>query len=573
MDGWLAALIVTVAYAAIAGVLALTGKSKVEEATPPVPEQTKESVREDWNGRRNARRQRGASETRTASRDPEPDEIRHEIEETREELGETVEALAKKADVKGRRRRKKARREAGRRQGEGGRGARQGQRGDTRAGEADGRSGRGACARAAGPCNRGRGAPRRCADRLDAREEVDPWPNSSIAPSVWLQRRRRHPRGRRLQADLEDRLPRGGSAEGKGERVRLARGPSRRSARGRDLRAREGGDRPRRRAGIREVDRRVARRLAEGGHGRDRKSIRAGASRGGPGPDTPTDLRTRSWGGVLKRTVTRVQGGQPHRLGGGADLLRDPVDLPELLVLVSLLGLIGELGNAAAAGQPRRRGTRPGAGDPHERHPEPPEEPGRCRDHLHRRSRRQRSGRRPATWRRSCARPTRSTTSMRAARSGRRCRCAWCSPLVLVVLLAICAMAVVLTGGLAKEAGKVLGVGDTAVTVWDIAKWPILVVLVSLMFAILYWAAPNVKQPGFRWISPGGVLAVIIWIVASAGVRLLRRQLRLVQQDLRRDRRRDHLPRLALDLEHRRPARRRVQRRAPARKADRSRAP
>jgi uncharacterized membrane protein YqjE len=47
MDGWLAALIVTAAYGAIAGVLALIGKSKVQEATPPVPEQTKDSVRED----------------------------------------------------------------------------------------------------------------------------------------------------------------------------------------------------------------------------------------------------------------------------------------------------------------------------------------------------------------------------------------------------------------------------------------------------------------------------------------------------------------------------------------------
>jgi membrane protein len=62
----------------------------------------------------------------------------------------------------------------------------------------------------------------------------------------------------------------------------------------------------------------------------------------------------------------------------------------------------------------------------------------------------------------------------------------------------------------------VLGVGDTAVTVWDIAKWPVLLLVVSFMFALLYWAAPNVKSPGFRWLSPGGVLAVIGWIIASA---------------------------------------------------------
>ena len=87
--------------------------------------------------------------------------------------------------------------------------------------------------------------------------------------------------------------------------------------------------------------------------------------------------------------------------------------------------------------------------------------------------------------------------------------------LVMVVLLAVSAVAVVLSGGLAKEAGNLVGVGGTAVTVWNIAKWPVLLVVVSLMFSILYWAAPNVKQPKFRWFSPGGLLAVAIWIVAS----------------------------------------------------------
>ena len=92
--------------------------------------------------------------------------------------------------------------------------------------------------------------------------------------------------------------------------------------------------------------------------------------------------------------------------------------------------------------------------------------------------------------------------------------------LVLVLLLAISAVAVVFTGGLATQAGNVLGVGGTAITVWDIAKWPVLLLVVSLMFAILYWAAPNVKQPGFRWISPGGVLAVVLWLVASGAFAL-----------------------------------------------------
>jgi membrane protein len=92
--------------------------------------------------------------------------------------------------------------------------------------------------------------------------------------------------------------------------------------------------------------------------------------------------------------------------------------------------------------------------------------------------------------------------------------------IVLLVLLAVTTIAVVLTGGLAEKVGNVIGVGDTAVTVWNIAKWPVLVVVVSFMFALLYWAAPNVKQPGFRWLSPGGMLAVLGWLVASAAFAL-----------------------------------------------------
>ena len=83
------------------------------------------------------------------------------------------------------------------------------------------------------------------------------------------------------------------------------------------------------------------------------------------------------------------------------------------------------------------------------------------------------------------------------------------------MLLVVTTLAVVLTGGIAKNAGDLVGLGSTAVTVWNIAKWPVLLLIVSLMFAFLYWAAPNVKQPGFRWVSPGGILAVVGWLVAS----------------------------------------------------------
>jgi membrane protein len=88
--------------------------------------------------------------------------------------------------------------------------------------------------------------------------------------------------------------------------------------------------------------------------------------------------------------------------------------------------------------------------------------------------------------------------------------------LITVVLLTLSAAAVVLTGSLAGKLGNVIGVGSTAVTVWDIAKWPVMMLLVSVILAILYYASPNVRQPGFAWVSPGSVLAVVLWVVVSA---------------------------------------------------------
>jgi len=87
---------------------------------------------------------------------------------------------------------------------------------------------------------------------------------------------------------------------------------------------------------------------------------------------------------------------------------------------------------------------------------------------------------------------------------------------VVMVLLAVSAVAVVATGGLAARIGRLLGIGSTAVTVWDIAKWPVLLLIVGFMFGLLYWASPNARQP-FRWVTPGGILAVVVWVLASAG--------------------------------------------------------
>ncbi len=86
---------------------------------------------------------------------------------------------------------------------------------------------------------------------------------------------------------------------------------------------------------------------------------------------------------------------------------------------------------------------------------------------------------------------------------------------VSVVLVALVAMALVLTGPAAKAVGASIGLGSTAVLVFDIVKWPVILVVVVAIVALLYYATPNVKQPHFRWISVGAGVAIVVWIVAS----------------------------------------------------------
>jgi len=91
---------------------------------------------------------------------------------------------------------------------------------------------------------------------------------------------------------------------------------------------------------------------------------------------------------------------------------------------------------------------------------------------------------------------------------------------VIGIMLILATVIVVFTGDLAQAVGDTIGLGSAAVTTWNIAKWPVLVILVSLMFAILYWASPNARTGGFRWVSPGGIFAVVIWLLASGAFAL-----------------------------------------------------
>ena len=107
--------------------------------------------------------------------------------------------------------------------------------------------------------------------------------------------------------------------------------------------------------------------------------------------------------------------------------------------------------------------------------------------------------------------------------------------LAAVILAGLVAIGLVVSGPLARAVGEAIGLGDTAVTIWGILKWPVLLGLAAVVVVILYYATPNVQQPKFKWISLGAVVAIITWVIASplGAVRSLRLPVLELQQDLR----------------------------------------
>jgi membrane protein len=92
--------------------------------------------------------------------------------------------------------------------------------------------------------------------------------------------------------------------------------------------------------------------------------------------------------------------------------------------------------------------------------------------------------------------------------------------LVMILLLAGLALGLVLTGPIVDAVAEPIGLSGTAVDVWNIAKWPFLVAIFITMIAVLYYASPNAKLRGFRWVTPGTIVAIVVWVLASAGFAL-----------------------------------------------------
>jgi len=92
--------------------------------------------------------------------------------------------------------------------------------------------------------------------------------------------------------------------------------------------------------------------------------------------------------------------------------------------------------------------------------------------------------------------------------------------LAMIVLAALLALGLVLTGPVVDAVARPIGLGSTAVTIWNIAKWPVMAAVFVVMIGVLYYASPNVKLRGFKWVTPGSLVAIVVWAIASAAFAL-----------------------------------------------------
>ncbi|GAB3293525.1 YihY family inner membrane protein [Epidermidibacterium keratini] len=89
--------------------------------------------------------------------------------------------------------------------------------------------------------------------------------------------------------------------------------------------------------------------------------------------------------------------------------------------------------------------------------------------------------------------------------------------LALIVLAVIVAFSLVVSGDIAQTLGGLVGLGDQAVTVWNFAKLPVILLIVMFMVAMLYYLTPNIQRPKFRLFTLGSVIGVTVWILLSIG--------------------------------------------------------
>ena len=236
-------------------------------------------------------------------------------------------------------------------------------------------------------------------------------------------------------------------------------------------------------------------------------------------PRKPTDLRLRAWGGVLKRTAGTLRKNNLTDWAAALTYYAVLSIFPALIVLVSILGLAGDSATQSVLDNLNQLGPGPATDIVSGAIREIGSSQGTAGVALV-------IGLAAALWSASgyIGAFSRASNVIYEVEEGRPF---WklrplqlAMSLFLILLVAVSAIAVVVTGPLAERVGELFGLEGTVLTVWDLAKWPVIVLIVFTMLGVLYYGAPNVRQPGFRWITPGGLLGVSLWILASAGFAL-----------------------------------------------------
>lgn len=234
-------------------------------------------------------------------------------------------------------------------------------------------------------------------------------------------------------------------------------------------------------------------------------------------PDSPTDLTKRTWGYTLKKTLREFSTDGCTDLAAALTYFSVQALFPGLLAVVSLLGLFGQAKNTTKqvldlVGQFASHDIVVAISGPVQSLTSSPAAGvtfvvgvvgaiwsasgyvgafGRALNRIYDRT----EGR--PIWK---LRPTNLLVTV-----------------IAIVLVVLAGLILVLSGDIARTIGDSVGLGTAAVDVWLIVKWPVLAIIIVLVVAVLYYFSPNVKQPKFRWMSMGALLAIVVWVIASVG--------------------------------------------------------
>ncbi|WP_344059616.1 YihY/virulence factor BrkB family protein [Microbacterium pumilum] len=234
-------------------------------------------------------------------------------------------------------------------------------------------------------------------------------------------------------------------------------------------------------------------------------------------PDSPTDLQKRSWKYVFGKTLREFSADQCMDTGAALTYYAVLSIFPAMIAIFSLLGVVGQSGAAADAILGIIEDVAPGDTADALRGPieQLSQAPGAGFALV--------AGILVALWSASgyVGAFSRAMNRIYEIEEGRpfwKLRPMQLIVTIITVLaLTIVALALVLSGGVVDAVGKALGVGEGVQLAWSILKWPLLLVVVVLLVAVLYYATPNAKQPKFRWISLGAILAIVILGTATLG--------------------------------------------------------